>query len=272
MQTSWKVTEGGLLSPAIDYSLGVTSNLAGFETRVVNNRPGLDYDSAYYYQRDVSEILHDIFLNRGQLVNPGRDFDASQSVGLSTLPRLPAFFGLEKLFRPVFSYHVDYRWKDDQTDLQNGRHSAWNNTITTGIEVNVRDLGTMIFGKAGEAGVTRGARQERGRHTEVGEPPEQVPQPGSETRETPVPNPRNETRNQVDRGSEFRPQTRPNPLGQTPNLLDTLKRPGSTASSDTGKRIHTPGVGTGGLRDPEYVSDTTLTPMAPPDEPELAEE
>jgi hypothetical protein len=95
----------------------------------------------------MQQILHDVFFKNGQLAQLGIDYNADQKVHMATQPKLPGLFGLEKLVKPVFDYKVDYRWLNNQTGLQNAKQGAWNNTITTGIELNVRDLGIMIFGK-----------------------------------------------------------------------------------------------------------------------------
>jgi hypothetical protein len=180
---------------------------------------------------------------------------------------MPWFFTLEKYVRPVFSYHVDYKWQDAQTGIQISKTAAWNNTITTGLEFNLRDLGTAIFGKAGEAGQQGGKRIDRGRHDETPQPqePEKLHDQGAGDRATPPGKDNQSTRNQVQRGEDSRPQSRPNPLGDGKYITDTLFHgTKGLVNIDTTHRIHIPGVGTEGERDEEYSSDTTLTPEAPP--------
>ena len=284
MQISWKPFEGGMLSPAFDYALDVQSNLVPLETEAqfnkavtydANGNPIYNYDSVYYYQRSVSDIIHDIFLKNGALVRLGEDFNASQRVHMTTNPRLPYFFGVEKIVRPVFDYRVEYRWLNAQTNLQNARQAAWNNTITTGLELNVRDLGVLLFGKP--IGDEQNAPRGRGirEHGEVGITPEEVPGHGGEERQTPFSKPREEPRNQVERGEDMRPQSLPNPLGRPTFITDTMKHPIVVSGIDTTGKIHSRGVGTEGERDREFAVDTTLTPEAPPvfqPTPELAEE
>jgi len=276
MQFTWKLSEGGLLSPSVEYGLDVTSNLVPLETYNVFNQSGLGYDSVYSYQRAVGDILRDIFFKDGQLVRPGRDYNTSQRLTFNTLPRLPYLLGLERIIRPIFNYRVDYRWQDAQTNLQNAKQAAWNNTITTGLEFNFRELGSMIFGKptGGNAPSARGQRGDRGRRDES-PGVEELPDRGLRTRNEPAPKPRDEARNQIERGEDMRPQSKGNPLGRTTHLLDTL---GITAAPsqgeiDTANMIHSQGVGTAGERNREFASDTTLTPIAPavattPEEPE----
>ncbi len=124
MQINWKPFEGGMLTPNFDYALNVSSNLAGLETTPQLNRPTTydangnpiyNYDSVYLFQRNFSDIVHDIFFNNGQFARLGVDYTADQRVHMSTFPRLPGLWGLEELVRPVFDYSVDYKWQNAQT-------------------------------------------------------------------------------------------------------------------------------------------------------------
>ncbi len=275
MQINWKPFEGGMLSPAFDYALDVSSNLAPLETNAqfnapvtydANGNPIYNYDSVYLFQRNFSDIAHDIFLKNGALARLGTDYAANQRVHMTTEPRLPGLFGLETLVRPVFDYSVEYKWLNAQTNLQNAKQGAWNNAITTGLEFNVRKLGEMIFGKA--AAPEQPQRGFRGRPGErgVGITPEELPGRGFEERQSPFPNSREQPRNQVERGQHMRPQEQPNPLGRPSYITDTLHVPGNFVGPvfiDTTK-IHLPGVGTEGINDREFVVDTSIAPEAPP--------
>ncbi|HET6401051.1 MAG TPA: cell surface protein SprA [Candidatus Kapabacteria bacterium] len=275
MQITWKPFEGGMLSPSFDYALDVSSNLVPLETNAqfntpvsydANGNPVYNYDSVYLFQRSFSDIAHDIFLKNGALARLGTDYAANQRVHMSTLPRLPGLFGLETLVRPVFDYQVNYKWLNAQTNLQNAKQGAWNNAITTGLEFNVRKLGEMIFGKAAEPeGMQRGFRGRPGENG-VGITPEELPGRGFEERGSPAPNPREQPRNQVERGEHMRPQAQPNPLGEPSYITDTLHTPSSFIGPvliDTTK-IHIAGVGTEGINDREFVVDTTIAPEVPP--------
>ncbi len=284
MQIDWQPFEGGLLSPKFNYALDVTSNLAPLETSTawnqpttydLNGNPIYNYDSIYYTQRSFHDIMNDVFFKNGQLAQLGQDFSASQRVHMATSPKLPGLFGLEKLVKPVFDYQVTYKWLNSQSGLQNAKQGAWNNVITTGLEFNMRDLGIMLFGKPlGEEPPQRGHGHER---NQLGITPEQLPQQGSESRQSPAPLPREQLRNQVERGEDMRPQANPNPLGNPTFITDTM-HPTTLATPpvDTVGKIHSHGVGTEGQNDREFVVDTTLTPEAPPvsqiPKPELAEE
>lgn len=278
MQIGWKLTEGGFLSPQFDYGLDVTSNLAPLETEKVDHGPEATADSLFYRQRSVSSILNDIFLKDGNLVNPGRDFASSQRVKMSTSPRLPTLFGLEKLVKPIFTYNVDYRWLDAQTNVQNAKLASWLNTISSGLEFNVRELGTMIFGKPvdDEPMQRGGARPSAPGDPRLGRDPEEIRRQGYEERNNAPPDLRGDPRNQVERGEEFRPQRQRHPIDAAPQLLDTLNRGsrGYARAEDTTGRVRIPGLGAGGRRTTEYSLDTVLTARKPitPTEPQYVEE
>jgi len=275
LQINWKPFEGGMLSPGFDYALDVTSNLAPLETNATfntpvtydaNGNPIYNYDSVYLFQRGFSDIAKDIFFKNGALARLGTDFSANQRVHMTTQPRLPGLLGLEKLVRPVFDYQVTYKWLNAQTNLQNAKQGAWNNAITTGLEFNMRELGEMIFGKPATPEAPQGGRGRGRERGEIGITPEELPQRGGEERESPFPNQREQPRNQVERGEHMRPQAQPNPLGHPTYITDTLHTPGvliGPVPIDTTK-VHSLGVGTGGINDREYVIDTTIAPEAPP--------
>lgn len=270
MNLSWKLTENGFISPQIDYSLDVASNLGGLETYAIPDKQGNFYDSLKYYQRPFGDILDDVFMKDGALVRLGRDYLAVQKFRLTTNPRLPWLFWIDKFVRPIFSYNVEYRWNDAQTNEQNGKTGNWNNTITTGLEINLRELGLDIFGKPEAAAPDRRRGQRSGEAP--GNEPRSEPQsgvvdegalpPGGAVQEV-----RPQGRSRVRRIGDVAPPPLP---GST--LIDSLKKSfGVPADTAIGK---SPGVGTGGERNDFAASDTLLIPKEPPKrpEPEVEEE
>ena len=67
MQINWKPFEGGMLSPAFDYSLDVTSNLVPLETYSTLNRP------TRCELHDDERHKHDPENRRDHQQNPARD-------------------------------------------------------------------------------------------------------------------------------------------------------------------------------------------------------
>ncbi|HYM19837.1 MAG TPA: cell surface protein SprA [Candidatus Kapabacteria bacterium] len=276
MAFSWKLTENGFLSPQIDYSLDVTSNLALLETTPKPNASSYvdsttgqvfnPYDSLYYYQRPFKAILGDIFFTHGKLVDPGKDFSAVQRFKLSTTPRLPWIFWLDKYLRPLFNYNVEYRWYDAQTGFQNDRTGQWRNTISTGVELNLRELGIDIFGgDAGGGSVKNKPGTRGGSQVERPGQPRMTPdQSLTEQGEQPVEQRRPGLRRIGDAPGQ---RTTPSPY-QLPSPMDTIKKNAGgapVAFKDT--LHHVLGIGTEGIRDDLSVSDTVLLPVEPPELP-----
>lgn len=260
MNFSWKLTENGLLSPQIDYSLDVASNLGDLETTVQS-----DLDSSRFRQRSFSAILDDIFMKDGSLVRLGNDNLAVQRFRLTTNPRLPWLFWIDKFIRPLFSYNVEYRWTDAQTREQNAKTGNWFNTITTGVEINLRELGLDIFGRPEPAAPARGRNREGGQvptddpsrlaRGEDATPEEAFP-PGSPLEARP------QGRSRARRIGDAAPPPLP---GST--LIDSLKKSFGITETDSSRRAKSPGVGTGGERSDLAATDTLLIPKEPPKKP-----
>ncbi len=247
---TWKLSENGLLSPQIDFNMQVTSNMGYLETITDDHKKTNYYDTVYRRQREFNDMLGDIFFTGGALAKLGEDFQTIQKFKLTTNPRLPWLFWVDKYIRPLFSYNVDYRWINSQTGLQNAKTSSWTNIISTGIELNLRPLGLDIFGndaapKRAGAGVSV---------VDGVTPPD-----GSFDGDTRVAG-----RPRVRRIGDAVPNN-------NQSFLDTLMGGSSQVSSeaDTGKG-RTAGIGTGGERTDYSMSDTLLVPIAPPDAPTVA--
>ncbi len=252
---NWKLTENGLLSPALDYSLYVVSNITPLETTPINNQPDNTYDSVYYYQRPFKSVLGDVFFKDGALVRPGKDFYSTQHLRITTNPRLPWILWIDKYIRPIFSYTVDYRWFDAQAGVQNDRTGQWNNLISTGIELNLKELGADIFGPDAAP-----AKQQRGPQRVGALPVDRVdnpaisqPPPGNGTGiEMGAPNPRLQRVGDV-------PKQLPSQI-----VRDTVKPSQAVVNTYGDTLLHIPGVGTEGERGDFEASDTLLLPKAPP--------
>jgi hypothetical protein len=259
---TWKLTENGLLSPQIEYRLDVTSNLGALETNIVPNQNGNFYDSVYIYQRPFSSILKDVFFKNGAFARLGDDYLEVQHFRLTTNPRLPWLFWIDKYVRPIFSYDVTYKWVDALTGQQNAKTGSWNNIITTGLEFNLRELGIGIFGpdvSAPAPGGRRGRGDGQGVH---GEEERGMNQPRAETPPNQPGNPSDvgPGRPNVRRVAGPRDMAHPPPL-ETPPKPPTVTAPSAAVDTNI---VHSPGVGTRGIVDDLSVNDTTLTPKAPP--------
>ncbi|HET9137181.1 MAG TPA: hypothetical protein VFO76_11125, partial [Candidatus Kapabacteria bacterium] len=265
MAINWKLTDNGLLSPTFDYSLYVVSNLTPLETTPVNNQPDNTYDSVYYYQRPFRSVLSDVFFKDGALVRPGKDFLANQHLRITTNPRLPWLLWVDKYLRPLFSYTVDYRWFDAQTGAQNDRTGQWNNVISTGVEINLKEFGVDVFG--GDAGSVKAPQ--RGPRSQLR--PDQMNNPS-------MPSPQQQPPDMPPDVAAANPRL--SRVGDVPRQVasriprDTLVKPSAVVVNTYGDTLlHIPGVGTEGERGDAEVNDTLLLPQSPPPPPvEVVEE
>jgi len=135
MGFGWKLTEGGLLNPAGDYSLSISSTLLGFE---------LD---PYGRQRSFSEILRDIFFGN-HLVSFGDDLQYSQHNAVNTKPNIPNIFNIKKFLDLSFGYSVDYGWTNTLTRGDLGKSAGFTNNITAQLNLKLKQLFDPLFESA----------------------------------------------------------------------------------------------------------------------------
>jgi hypothetical protein len=160
---------------------------------------------------------------------------------------------------------VDYRWYDAQAGVQNDRTGQWNNIISTGVEINLKEFGVDVFGGDASAvkAPTRGGPRSQLRPDQLNNPsmPQQQ-QPPDMPPDVAASNPRLQRVGDVPRQVASR----------IPR--DTLIKPSAVVVNTYGDTLlHIPGVGTEGERGEAEVNDTLLLPQAPPPPPaEVAEE
>jgi cell surface protein SprA len=135
---SWKLSEGGLLSPVIDYSVTTNSTLVEFE-----------FDE-YGKQRTGSEIASTMLFNKGQIVDFGHNNLHTQTVTINLRPQIPNFFNITKYFDLTGSYSTTYNWSDPmQTKLEIRdvvKNASFTNTIRFNMGFKLKSLGESWFG------------------------------------------------------------------------------------------------------------------------------
>ena len=146
---TWKFTEGGLLSPSLDYSLGVESSLLDFE---------LDPNGE---QRTFSQILKQIFFS-DKLVNFGQDTRYSQHNAITTKPVVPNIFNIKKYIDLSFSYSVDYAWSNQLVKGDFGKSAGFNNNINTTMNVRLKQIFDPLFEEGPAPGAPPPVRGRRG--------------------------------------------------------------------------------------------------------------
>jgi cell surface protein SprA len=135
---SWKLSEGGLLSPVIDYSVTTNSTLVEFEFDE-NGR-----------QRTGSEIANSMLFNKGQIVNFGQNNLHTQTVTINLRPQIPNFFNITKFFDLTGSYTTTYNWSDPmQRKLEIRdivKNASFANSIRFNMGFKLKSLGDEWFG------------------------------------------------------------------------------------------------------------------------------
>jgi hypothetical protein len=134
---NWKLIENGFLSPIIDYKVMSYSTLVPFE---------LDANGK---QRTGSDMASQIFFNDG-FINLGTTNRYDQTITITMRPRLPDFWGLNRLIETTASYSSIYNWFDplqpDPLQRDIVRTAKYNATLRVSPILRWRQLGQEIFG------------------------------------------------------------------------------------------------------------------------------
>ena len=100
LQFSWKFSEGGFLSPSLDYNVSTNSTLVDLE---------FNPDGS---QRTGSEIANALFFKNGAFVDFGKNNMHTQTVTLNFTPKMPNIANISKFFDMSASYSSSYSWFD----------------------------------------------------------------------------------------------------------------------------------------------------------------
>lgn len=134
----WKFTEGGLLSPMLDYQLSQTNTLVPLE---------LDPNGR---QRTGSELARTILFNNGQAVNLGTPMSVQQTTTLSFRPLLPNIGNLNRFLDLSGTFSTTYQWNDPlQPDprLRDAvKQVSYNNSIRWNANLRLQAMSNSWFG------------------------------------------------------------------------------------------------------------------------------
>ncbi|MFW5701316.1 MAG: cell surface protein SprA [Bacteroidota bacterium] len=137
-QFSWKLSEGGFLNPAIDYSMQTNSTLVPYELDENGN------------QRTGAEMADVIFFHNGNFVNFGRNNMHNQAVTLNFKPQLPDFGGLPRYVDMTGSYNVNYSWQDplqpDPAIANIAKQTGWNKSVRFNMGLRLKSMADSWFG------------------------------------------------------------------------------------------------------------------------------
>jgi hypothetical protein len=139
LQASWQLSSGGLLNPTLDYSLTTTATLAPIELDPTGR------------QRSGSEILRQMFLQRGTLLYLGEETSVRQNITSNFRPRIPELLGIERLLTLNGSYTVTYSWTDprqpDPAVRDVVKQAQWQSSLRWNAAFQLRQFGEQLFGK-----------------------------------------------------------------------------------------------------------------------------
>jgi hypothetical protein len=135
MSFNYKMSEGGLLNLVTDYSLNVSNSLVYLE---------VDTSFGYQRQRSSSEIFGDIFFKDG-LINFGLPSSYSQTITLSSKPKLPSLLDIDKYLDITPSYNVSYMWQNNFQQRDFGRSAGTTGTIQMNLTLRLKQLADLWF-------------------------------------------------------------------------------------------------------------------------------
>lgn len=142
-QLNWRLTEGGFLSPVIDYTFTTGSTLAPFEL----NENGL--------QRTGAEISKQIFFNNG-IINFGTSNSHTQTVTINMTPKIPDIYGLNNYLTNRASFTTTYQWRDplqpDPALSDVVKQASWQNKITINSTLQLKTMSDKWFNPKDSSG------------------------------------------------------------------------------------------------------------------------
>jgi len=150
---TWKFSEGGLLSPSMDYSMSAASSLLHLELDSLGN------------QRRFSTILKDIFLS-DRLIDFGIDNGYQQKVGFNVRPKLPPIMNIDRFIDMTAQYVSNYAWQNNFQQGALGKSSRVNTNLTYSMNVKLKQMTDPWFAsitlpsKTGGADVRRRSKEE----------------------------------------------------------------------------------------------------------------
>jgi cell surface protein SprA len=130
----WPLTEGGLLNLSTDYSLDIQSNLVHLEV------------DRFGRQRSFGEILGHI-IGGEKFIDFGVDQNYGQSISVTSRPKVPGLWKLDRMVSPSARYNVQYSWTNNVQAGALGKASQWNSNLSLSLDVSVKMMGDEIWGK-----------------------------------------------------------------------------------------------------------------------------
>ncbi|MCS6965612.1 MAG: cell surface protein SprA [Candidatus Kapabacteria bacterium] len=141
LQASWRLSEGGLLNPALDYSVTANGTLVPLEIDPQTGR-----------QRTGSEIFRAMFFRRGIPLYLGEDNSLQQNVTVNFRPRLAELLRVQRFVDMTGSYTVTYSWNDPRQPEPAIRdvvkQAQWQSSFRWNTALRLKQLSEGLFGRA----------------------------------------------------------------------------------------------------------------------------
>ncbi len=138
MVLGWKLSEGGLLSPAIDYSVNAGSTLVPLELDSLG------------HQLTGSEVAKKMVFSNSRLVDFGTPNNLSQSFVMNVRPRLPEIANINRYFDASGTFSTTYIWLDplqnDPSIRDVSKRASTSNSIRMNTSLRLRALTNSWFG------------------------------------------------------------------------------------------------------------------------------
>ncbi len=138
MVLGWKLSEGGFLSPALDYSVTSGSTLVPLELDSLG------------HQLTGSEVAKKMLFSESRLVNFGTPNNLSQNFVLNFRPRLPEIGNINRYFDASGSFSTNFIWVDplqnDPTLRDVSKRASYANSIRVNSSLRLRTMTNSWFG------------------------------------------------------------------------------------------------------------------------------
>jgi cell surface protein SprA len=129
---NYRMSEGGLLNLATDYSMSVASSLVHLE---VDTSLGSEFPR----QRSSSEIFGDIFFKEG-IINFGFPSSYNQTITISSRPKLPPLLDIDRYLEITPNYSASYSWQNNFQQRDFGRSASVNSTLQLSVGFRLKQL------------------------------------------------------------------------------------------------------------------------------------
>ncbi len=144
LQATWRLSEGGLLNPTVDYSVTSNATLVPIELDPLTGR-----------QRTGGEIFRQMLFRGGSPLYLGEDNSVRQNVTFNFRPRIAELLRVQRFVDMTGSYTVTYSWTDprqpDPAIRDVVKQAQWQSSFRWNTALRLKQLAEHLFGKVSSA-------------------------------------------------------------------------------------------------------------------------